>query len=76
MGKQVLISARGNFLRVLVMYLDHISWEETAERNIPTGVPLVYHLGEQSQAADRYYLENEGWVAAKTQAVIRQGKKK
>jgi 2,3-bisphosphoglycerate-dependent phosphoglycerate mutase len=43
-GKRVLITAHGNTLRALVKYLDNIPKEVITELNIPTGVPLVYHL--------------------------------
>src|SRR6185503_15959510 len=45
-GKRVLVAAHGNSLRALVKYLDHISDEEIVEKNIPTGIPLVYELDE------------------------------
>ena len=40
----MLITAHGNTLRALVKYLDNIPKETVTELNIPTGVPLVYHL--------------------------------
>jgi 2,3-bisphosphoglycerate-dependent phosphoglycerate mutase len=46
-GKNVLVAAHGNSLRALVKELDGISESEITELNIPTGVPLVYHLDEQ-----------------------------
>ena len=45
-GKNVMIAAHGNSLRALVKYLDNISDEEIAGLNIPTGMPLVYRLGD------------------------------
>jgi 2,3-bisphosphoglycerate-dependent phosphoglycerate mutase len=42
----VLVSAHGNSLRALVKHLDGIADEDIAELNLPTGVPLVYELGE------------------------------
>lgn len=45
-GKNVLVAAHGNSLRALVKHLDGISEEEITELNIPTGIPLVYHLDE------------------------------
>lgn len=46
-GKNVLVAAHGNSLRALVKHLDDISEAEITELNIPTGIPLVYHLDEQ-----------------------------
>jgi len=45
-GARVLIAAHGNSLRALVKYLDHISDDEIAQLNIPTGIPLVYELDD------------------------------
>ncbi len=47
-GQSVLIAAHGNSLRSLVKYLDDISEEEITELNIPTGIPLVYELDDDS----------------------------
>ncbi|TMW62454.1 hypothetical protein Poli38472_005072 [Pythium oligandrum] len=48
-GKKVLVAAHGNSLRALVKHLDGISESEITELNIPTGIPLVYHLDENLQ---------------------------
>ena len=45
-GKTVLVTAHGNSLRGLVKHLDGISDADIAELNIPTGIPLVYRLGD------------------------------
>jgi 2,3-bisphosphoglycerate-dependent phosphoglycerate mutase len=45
-GKRVLIAAHGNSIRAMVKYLDAISDAEITDLNIPTGVPLVYELGQ------------------------------
>ena len=45
-GKTVLVAAHGNSLRALVKHLDHISDEDIAGLNIPTGMPLVYELDD------------------------------
>ncbi|QVL57566.1 MAG: 2,3-bisphosphoglycerate-dependent phosphoglycerate mutase [Simkaniaceae bacterium] len=41
-GKNILVSAHGNSLRSIVMYLDNLSKEEVLDLEIPTGVPLCY----------------------------------
>src|SRR5262245_17698812 len=43
-----LVVAHGNSLRALVKHLEHISDEEIAELNIPTGVPRRYELDDGS----------------------------
>jgi len=45
-GKSVLVAAHGNSLRALVKHLDNIDEATIAELDIPTGVPLVYHLDD------------------------------
>ncbi|RBP65584.1 phosphoglycerate mutase [Brevibacterium sanguinis] len=45
-GKNVLIVAHGNSLRALVKHLDGISDADITGLNIPTGIPLLYELGD------------------------------
>ena len=49
-GKSVLVAAHGNSLRALVKHLDGISDKDIASLNIPTGIPLVYELDEETLA--------------------------
>ncbi len=55
-GLNVLVTAHGNSLRALVMYLDGLTKEEVLELNIPTGVPIVYEF-ENGKIVNKYYLE-------------------
>lgn len=55
-GLNVLVTAHGNSLRALVMYLDGLTKEEVLELNIPTGVPIVYEF-EDGKIVNKYYLE-------------------
>jgi 2,3-bisphosphoglycerate-dependent phosphoglycerate mutase len=75
-GKKVIIVAHGNSLRALVKHLDHIPDEEIPELNIPTGVPLVYHLDEELKPIQHFYLGNQDEVEKAMQAVANQGKAK
>ncbi len=43
-GKNVIITAHGNSLRALVMYLENLSPEEILKREIATGDPITYVL--------------------------------
>lgn len=45
-GQTVLVVAHGNSLRALVKHLEDISDDEIVGVNIPTGVPLLYELGD------------------------------
>ncbi len=41
-GKNVIVSAHGNSLRAIIMYLDQLTEEQVLELNVPNGVPIVY----------------------------------
>ncbi len=74
-GKTVLVAAHGNSLRALVKHLDGISDDDIAALNIPTGIPLVYRLGEDLTPVEpAQYLDPEA-AAAGAAAVASQGKK-
>ena len=75
-GKRVVISAHGNSLRALVMYLDHIPEKDIAELNIPTGIPLIYELQDDLKPIRSYYLGDPEAVKRATQAVADQAKRK
>lgn len=73
-GERVLIAAHGNSLRALVMYLERLSQQEIVELNLPTGVPLVYRLGDDLSVKGKEYLGDYAAIQAKMQAVANQGK--
>ncbi len=75
-GKNVLITAHGNSLRALVMYIDNISEKNIVELNIPTGVPLVYELDDEFKPITHYYLGDKRLIEQKMNAVKNQGAKK
>jgi 2,3-bisphosphoglycerate-dependent phosphoglycerate mutase len=74
-GRRVLIASHGNSLRALVKHLDKISDDEIAELNIPTGVPLVYHLNDDLTPIKRFYLGDAEAIARAAQAVADQTRK-
>ena len=72
-GRTVLVAAHGNSLRALVKHLDGISDGDIAELNIPTGIPLVYKLGDDNMPlGPGEYLDPEA-AAAGAAAVARAG---
>ena len=75
-GKRLIIAAHGNSLRALVKYLDTISDADIVHRNIPTGIPLVYELGEDLKPTKSYYLGDREAIEAAQEAVANQGKAK
>lgn len=74
-GKRVLIASHGNSLRALVKHLDKISDDEISELNIPTGIPLVYHLEDDLTPIKRFYLGDQDAIARAAQAVADQTRK-
>jgi 2,3-bisphosphoglycerate-dependent phosphoglycerate mutase len=75
-GKRVLIAAHGNSLRALVKHLDNIPDDRIVEKNIPTGIPLVYELDDALKPARHYYLGDPDEVARRVASVAAQGKVK
>jgi len=74
-GKTVLVTAHGNSLRGLVKHLDEISDDDIAALNIPTGIPLVYKLGEDFLPLEPAEYLDPAAAAAGAAAVASQGKK-
>lgn len=72
-GKKVLITAHGNSLRALIMYLEHLSEQEIVDLNLPTGIPLVYDLDDDMTVQKKELLGDPDTVAAKIQKVANQG---
>lgn len=74
-GKTVLVTAHGNSLRALVKHLDGISDDAIAAVNIPTGIPLVYELGDDfAPIGPSRYLDPNA-AAEGAAAVAAQGKR-
>ncbi|KAH9524541.1 hypothetical protein Btru_027132 [Bulinus truncatus] len=73
-GKRALIVAHGNSLRGIIKYLDKVSDEEIVNYEVPTGIPMVYHLNEDLQPIKRYYLASDEEVALAQTVLANQGK--
>ena len=52
-GDNVIVVAHGNSLRALVMVLERLSPKEIVDREIATGVPLIYRLNANSTVAQK-----------------------
>ena len=74
-GRTVLVTAHGNSLRALVKHLDGISDADIADLNIPTGIPLVYELGDDFMPLKPGEYLDPAAAAAGAAAVAAQGKK-
>jgi len=55
-GKTVLVVAHGNSLRALIMNLENLTGEEILSRELATGAPIVYRLGEDGVPVGRHDL--------------------
>jgi len=45
-GQRILVSAHNNVLRCLVQYMDQVPVDQIRKIEIPTAVPIVYHLDQ------------------------------
>jgi 2,3-bisphosphoglycerate-dependent phosphoglycerate mutase len=52
-GERVLVSAHGNSLRALVMVLDRLSPDEIVQRELHTGIPMIYRLNGDATVASK-----------------------
>ena len=75
-GKRVLVTAHGNSIRALVKYFENLSENEILEVNIPTGIPLIYEFDNNMKVIHKEYLGDANAIAAKMNAVAKQGSKK
>ena len=55
-GEGVLISAHGNSLRALIMALEGLSPDEIVQRELETGLPILYRLNEDTSVAAKQVL--------------------
>jgi 2,3-bisphosphoglycerate-dependent phosphoglycerate mutase len=74
-GRTVLLAAHGNSLRALVKHLDGLSDSAVEALNIPTGIPLVYELADDTLAPCKagQYLDPDA-AAVAIEAVANQGR--
>ena len=52
-GKNVLVAAHGNSIRALVMYLEELTAKQIIEREVATGVPMIYRLTPTGHVQER-----------------------
>jgi 2,3-bisphosphoglycerate-dependent phosphoglycerate mutase len=52
-GESLLVAAHGNSLRALVMVLERLDTKQILNRELATGVPLIYHLNADSTVASK-----------------------
>jgi 2,3-bisphosphoglycerate-dependent phosphoglycerate mutase len=71
-GLDVLVTAHGNSLRALLMHLEHVSREDIAGVDIPTGAPRRYTFADDMTVTDAAYLGDAEAIAAAAAAVAAQ----
>lgn len=55
-GERILVVAHGNSLRAIVKHLEGVSDAAIADIEIPTGVPLAYHITKAGKVRAKAYL--------------------
>ncbi len=55
-GENVLVSAHGNSLRAIIMWLEKLSPEEVLKLELETGVPILYELDERGNVVRKEVL--------------------
>lgn len=55
-GDNVLISAHGNSLRAIIMYLDNLTPEEVVKLELGTGIPIVYEFNSDGSIQNKQTL--------------------
>jgi 2,3-bisphosphoglycerate-dependent phosphoglycerate mutase len=75
-GRRCFVVAHGNSLRALVKHLDGLSDDEIVGLNIPTGIPLVYDLGDDLRPRGHKYLGDPEEARRAAERVAAQGKTK
>ncbi len=62
-GRNVLVSAHGNSLRAIIMWLENLTPEQVLKLELATGVPIVYRIDENGKVVEKQVLkpaEGEG----------------
>ena len=55
-GEDVIVSAHGNSLRAIIMWLDELTPEEVVKLELGTGVPIVYRFDENGEVVAKEVL--------------------
>lgn len=74
--KEVLVSAHGNSLRAVVMYLKNMPEDEILKFNIPTGIPYVFEFDDELNLMKDYFLGDEEEIKKLMEQVANQAKTK
>ncbi len=58
-GENVIISAHGNSLRSLIMYLEKLSPDEIIKYELPTAQPIIYTLDDDAKVLDKKIIDTK-----------------
>lgn len=61
-GDNVLVSAHGNSLRSMVMFLDRLSQETVCELELATGIPIIYDVNFEGHVTNKVVLNNSSRI--------------
>merc|ERR1711881_444528 len=77
-GKVPIVAAHGNSLRGIVYHLDKMTNEQIMKLNLPTGIPFVYELDDDTlePVVSMKFLGDEETVKAAMEKVANQTKAK
>lgn len=79
-GKVPIVAAHGNSLRGIVCHLDKMTNDQIMALNLPTGIPFVYELDEETlqpvEGGSMKFLGDKATVKAAIEKVANQTKKK
>ena len=56
-GENVIISAHGNSLRALIMYLEDLTPEEILKVELPTARPIIYNLEIKAEITSKEVID-------------------
>lgn len=56
-GKNVIVATHGNTMRALIMYMEELSAQQIIEREVATGVPMVYRMTMHGHVMHRMELK-------------------
>ncbi len=57
-GETILVSAHGNSLRSIIMWLEKLTPEQVVKLELATGVPIVYRISEAGEVTGKEVLEH------------------
>lgn len=52
-GRHTIVSAHGNSLRALLMVLENLSPDQIQARELATGVPIIYRIGDDTRVTEK-----------------------